>query len=118
LPLSGEVEIKIVEGDFNRNMEFPMVDNILMANALHYAEDPISVLKNVLNHLKPGGQFILIEYETERAISQWVPYPIPFSCFQKIALACGLSEPIEIGKVPSTYGHEHIYAALSKKPNQ
>lgn len=115
LPLKGEVEIKIVEGDFNRNMEFPMVDNILMANALHYSEDPESVLKNVLSHLKPGGQFVLIEYETEKANPPWVPYPIPFSLFKKIASACGLTPPKEIGKVDSIYGHEHIYSAVSTK---
>lgn len=114
LPLNGEVAIKIVEGDFTKNMELPVVENILMANALHYAEAPIPVLKNVLTHLKTGGQFILIEYETERAIPQWVPYPIPFSSFQKIAAACGLSEPHEIGRTPSMYGHEHIYSAVCR----
>lgn len=113
LPLKGDVEIKIVEGDFNREMDFPIVDNILMANTLHYAENPSEVLTNILKHLKPGGQFILIEYETEKANPPWVPYPIPFSQFKNLAIKCGLSEPLEIGKVPSMYGHEYIYSAIS-----
>lgn len=112
LPLNGGVKIEVVEGDFTKKMELPIVDNILMANALHYAEDPIPVLKNVLTHLRPGGQFVLIEYETEQAIPPWVPYPIPFSNFEKIAEECGLSKPEKIGQVPTRYGHEHIYSAV------
>jgi len=113
LPLKGAVEIKIIEGDFNRKMELPQVDNILMANTLHYASNLEVILKNILSHLKPGGQFILIEYETEKANPPWVPYPVPFLQFKKIAQACSLSEPKEIGKVPSVYDHEYIYSALT-----
>ncbi len=107
------VNIEIVEGNFFGKMEFPKVDGILMANALHYAADPVVVLKNVLGHLKPAGTFIFIEYETSTPNPPWIPYPIPFANFKKFASQCGLSEPVEIGRELSQYGQQHIYAAQS-----
>ncbi|MEO1261658.1 MAG: class I SAM-dependent methyltransferase [Bacteroidota bacterium] len=111
LPLKGDVPIAVVEGDFNRPLDLPMLDGILMANALHYASDPVAVLKNLLSYLKPAGTFVLIEYETHRPLQPWIPYPVPFADFEKHAHAAGLSEPLEIGRAVSRYGHEHIYAA-------
>ncbi|MCB0519379.1 MAG: class I SAM-dependent methyltransferase [Lewinellaceae bacterium] len=111
LPLQGEVKTEVVEGDFTKKMEFPMVGGILMANSLHYAADPVAVLKNVLSHLQPGGTFLLIEYETHTPLLPWIPYPVPFARFQKIAMDSGLSAPVALAKVPSGYGHGHIYSA-------
>jgi SAM-dependent methyltransferase len=113
LPLNAPVKIQVVEGDFFQKMDFPKVDGLLMANALHYAPDPVSVLKNILGHLKPGGVFILVEYETHTALPPWIPFPIPFDKFKKIAQECGLSEPVEIGRMDSQYGHQHIYTTKS-----
>ncbi len=115
LPGSESVKIRVEEADFTRKMDLPVFDGILMANALHYAKDPVAVLQNVLQHLKPQGTFILIEYETQRAISPWVPYPIPFHKFVEIAKKVNLSKPSEIGRIPSSYGYDHIYAAKAKK---
>lgn len=113
LPLNAPVKIEVVEGDFLQKMDFPKVDGILMANALHYAPDPVSVLKNILSHLNPGGIFILVEYETHTALPPWIPFPIPYNKFKKIAQESGLSESVEIGRMDSQYGHQHIYATKS-----
>ncbi len=113
LPLNEQIKIEIVEGDFFKKMDFPKVDGILMANALHYAADPLAALKNVLSHLNPSGAFILVEYETSTPRSPWIPFPIPFADFKNIALKSGLTEPIEIGRTSSHYGHQHIYSAMS-----
>ena len=91
------------------------MDGIIMANALHYAQRPPEVLKNVLEHLKPGGAFLLIEYETRDPRPPWVPYPLPFATFQQMAPEAGLTEPELLAKVPSQYGHEHIYSAFCRK---
>ena len=115
LPLAGEIPIEIVEGDFNQLLELPVVDGILMANTLHYAVQPIEVLQNILQHLKPGGSFILIEYETATPLPPWIPFPLPFERFKKIALEAGLTEPIEIGKAASSYGHDYMYAVFCEK---
>jgi len=108
-----EVPIQIEDGDFTRPMEIGTVDVILMANALHYVADPESVLPQILYHLKPGGKFVLIEYETDKPLNPWIPYPIPFQNWGEIAANVGLNAPVEIGRAPSQYGHQHIYSAVS-----
>ena len=115
LPLDGPVPIRVVEGDFNRALDIPPVDGILMANTLHYAEDPVAVLQNVLQYLKPDGAFVLIEYETDTPLHPWIPYPIPFDRFGEIAHSCGLTPPVELARVPTQYGHQHIYSSMTMR---
>lgn len=115
LEQGGPVELIITEADFNRPLELPQLDGILMANALHYASDPLTTLQNVLTCLRPGGRFLLIEYEQETPLPPWIPYPLPWERFTALAPRAGLSRPEELGRLPSAYGHRHLYAALSFK---
>ncbi|MEO1450961.1 MAG: hypothetical protein AAFV07_15635, partial [Bacteroidota bacterium] len=66
-------------------------------------------------HLKPGGKFVLIEYQTDRALPPWIPYPIPREKLEQIAAQAGLSTPELIGTAPSQYGHDHIYSVICRK---
>ncbi len=106
---------EIVEGDFTRPMELPQLDGMLMANALHYAADPLPVLRHVLQYLKPGGTFILVEYDIVSPVRTWVPYPVPMNLFVGLAAECGLSEVEELGALPSIYGNGRIYALSALK---
>lgn len=106
-----QVPMEIVEADFSKPLDLPPLDGIIMANALHYIEEPLSVLSHLLPLLKLGGQFILLEYETTQPNPPWIPYPIPSQRFHQIAEQAGLSSPQEIGRIASRYGHNHIYAA-------
>ena len=115
LKSTSNVEIIVVEADFNEPLELPPMDGIVMANALHYAEDHLIVLKNVLRCLKPGGTFILVEYETEKPRPPWVPHPVPFKRFETLCTQAHLNMPEMIGKHESQYGYEHIYAAMTTK---
>jgi ubiquinone/menaquinone biosynthesis C-methylase UbiE len=108
-------ELRIEELDFTRDFSLPEMDGILMANALHYAPNPQEVLVKVVDCLKPGGQLLLIEYETERPLSPWIPYPVPFRKFCELARELGLGEPREVNQIPSAYGHDHIYLAVVEK---
>ena len=109
------VELEIIAADFNNPLPLPNLDGMLMANALHYAANPIVVLNNILASLKPKGILLLIEYDTATPNPPWVPYPIPFPEFQQLAHSCGLSEPIKVGQKASIYGHNQIYAASCVK---
>lgn len=109
------INLIIQEGDFTQTLDLPKVDGIIMANALHYATDPVAVLRLVLQHLRPEGRFILIEYELNRPLTPWIPYPIPYQKFKDIARQVGLSEPQPIAQVPTVYGHQHIYSAYAVK---
>ena len=112
---AGPVEVIVHEADFTRPLELPLLDGIVMANALHYAADPVATLQNILTCLRHGTPFLLIEYETEQARPPWIPYPLPFWRFVEIAGKVGLSEPEELARVPSDYGRQYIYSALARK---
>ena len=109
----GPIEIVVHEADFTRPLELPPLDGIVMANALHYAPDPVATLKHILTCLRPGAPFLLVEYETEQAQPPWIPYPLPFRRFAEIAREAGLSEPEELERVSSDYGHRYIYSAVA-----
>lgn len=106
-----KITIEIMEGDFNRTLDLPILDGIVMANALHYAVDHLFVLKNVVKTLKPGGTFILIEYETDKPNPPWVPNPIPFQSFFDLCNPAGLNDPRIIGTHQSIYSDGHMYVA-------
>lgn len=108
-------KLMIEELDFNRPYTLPALDGIIMANTLHYAEDPLPVLNRLLTFLKPGGLFILIEYQTHRPLAPWIPYPVPFESFEQLAAATVLSRPEELTSMPSSYGHDRIYLARATK---
>lgn len=108
------IDLHIVEGDFNHSMDLPEMDGIVMANALHYAEEPLAVLQNVISHLRSGGRFILIEYDTESTRPPWVPFPVSYRQFENLCLKADLPGPELIGSVSSQYGYDKIYSALIK----
>ncbi|NRB50958.1 MAG: class I SAM-dependent methyltransferase [Saprospiraceae bacterium] len=114
LPTHEAVPMEIVDADFTKPLTLPPLDGILMANALHYVDQPADLLKKLLPLLKPGGTFLLVEYETKQPRPPWIPYPIPFDQFFAIAADVGLTPPKSIGRVPSMYGHDHIYASMSQ----
>jgi ubiquinone/menaquinone biosynthesis C-methylase UbiE len=105
--------ITYVHQSFLKPLQLPQLDGILMANALHYVEDQITFLKEVKKHLKPHGKLILVEYNSDEG-NQWVPYPVPFSLFSKLASQTGFTPPSILGKIPSQFLHE-IYSAVSYK---
>ncbi len=108
-----KINIEIVEADFNIPLDLPLLDGILMANALHYANDHKFVLKNVLTSLKPEGTFLLIEYDTEKPNPPWVPNPISLHTFRVMCKQMGLKDPVEIGRRQSIYQDGEMYAVMT-----
>lgn len=108
-------EIRYVEADFTRPIELPALDGLLMANSLHFVRDKDPVLRRLLAHLRPGGgRFILVEYDADRG-NPWVPHPLSFATWQRIAPSVGLGGTRLIGRVPSRFLGA-IYAAASDAP--
>jgi ubiquinone/menaquinone biosynthesis C-methylase UbiE len=109
------VAYEIIDADFTKPMELPEVDGILMANALHYAKDHEAVLKNVLQHLKPGGTFLLIEYDTDKSNPPWVPYPISMQKAISLFNDIGLLYSSVINTRDSIYQDGGLYALVAVK---
>ncbi len=111
------IPLEVIDGDFTRDMPLPLLDGILMANALHYISEPLRTLKHILGYLKAGGRFILVEYDQEVPNPPWNPYPISLQKFTK------LSEQLEawrfeaLAQVPARYGSGAIYSVVLTKAN-
>jgi ubiquinone/menaquinone biosynthesis C-methylase UbiE len=109
-----QMGIAYVRADFTHALELPLLDGILMANSLHFIRDKERVLEAVLGHLRPGGSFLLVEYDADRG-NPWVPHPISFASWQRLAPVVGLSDPRLMGRVPSRFLGS-IYSAASQTP--
>jgi ubiquinone/menaquinone biosynthesis C-methylase UbiE len=110
-----ETQVVYIHADFTRAFEaaIPPLDGIVMANALHFVtrEKQGEVLRKLRGYLKPGGRFILVEYNTDRG-NPWVPYPLSYSRYAALAQQCGFQQTRFLAKVPSSFLNE-FYSALS-----
>jgi len=106
-----DFKVHFIQQDFTKGLQLPPLDGILMANALHYISEKENLVQTIRSHLKNTGCFILVEYHT-REVNPWVPYPISFAEWKKLARICGFKEIRLLGKHPSRFQHE-IYAACS-----
>lgn len=107
------VALEIHRGDFTRPLELPALDGIVMANALHFHRDHTAVVRHVTTWLKPGGHFVLVEYDADRG-NTWVPHPISYATWERVALEAGLTGTRRLHSVPSRFLRA-IYSALSAR---
>jgi ubiquinone/menaquinone biosynthesis C-methylase UbiE len=110
-----QVSIHIIQGDFTSKLELPALDGVVMANSLHFHRHKEPILKQVIEYLKPGAHFILVEYNAERG-NPWVPHPITYTQWETLAGQVGLIDTKLLARVPSSFLGE-IYSALSLKPS-
>lgn len=98
--------------DFTRPLGFSGMDGVLMANALHFVKAKAPVLALIRGYLKPGGTFVLVEYDADRG-NLWVPHPISFITWLAVAPGAGFTGTKLLGRVRSRF-LDAIYAAASQ----
>jgi ubiquinone/menaquinone biosynthesis C-methylase UbiE len=94
--------VQFVRSDFTRPLDLPPLDGVVMANALHFFRDKETVLRRVRELLKPGGVLLLVEYNVD-AGNPWVPYPLSFDTFRRLAPRAGFGEPRLLATAPSRF---------------
>ena len=105
--------VHYLTADFTRPLDLPVLDGIVLANALHF--QPYArqgrVIKLLQSHLRPGGRFILIEYDVDRG-NHWVPHPLSYQSWERLAGECGFAHTQLLATRPSRF-LQAIYAAVS-----
>lgn len=110
-------ELHQVVADFTGDLAAPLatpLDGIVMANSLHFQADHVPVVRRVATLLRPGGRLVLVEYDADRG-NPWVPHPLSFETWRRVAQEAGLTEPRPIGRVPSRFLGA-IYSAVAERP--
>jgi ubiquinone/menaquinone biosynthesis C-methylase UbiE len=108
-----DVAMVYFEADFTQPLDLPVLDGIVMANALHYVKPnlKLDVLKRIKGYLKPGGRLLLVEYNVD-AGNVWVPYPVSYTSWEAMARRAGFGSTRRLAVKPSRFLKE-IYSAES-----
>ena len=91
------------------DLHLPVLNGILMANSLHYVANKDNFVDKIIPFLKPGGMFIIIEYDTTQS-NRWVPFPVDFKSLLKLFAGKGYSNIQKIGERQSIYNGKKMYA--------
>ena len=113
----GGVTIRPRTADFTRDDLAPGgrngiagLDGILMANSLHYVRDKTAFLARI----KEVPALLLVEYDTDRPVARWVPYPVSFATASALFAAAGRQNVQKLGTRPSAFGRAELYGALAQ----
>ncbi len=110
-----DVLVDTTVADFTRRLDLPPLDGVVLANALHFVPnrhgEQEEVVQLIKSYLRPGGRLILVEYNADEG-NQWVPYPLSYATWEKVARRCGFTSTQRLATVPSRFLKE-IYSAVS-----
>jgi ubiquinone/menaquinone biosynthesis C-methylase UbiE len=107
-----------IEADFSRGIalpsDSPLLDGMLLANALHFVRDAAGVLRRLARLVRPGGRVVIVEYD-RRTANPWVPHPLRSEKWSVLAEAAGLTNARVTARAPSIYAGE-LYVGVADRP--
>lgn len=105
------VTLHTLSGDFDRPLDLPPLDGIVMANSLHFIRNKTPTLTRIRSYLKPGRRLLMVEYNSDQG-NMWVPYPFSYSTWARLSQASGFEHTELLATYPSRFLRE-IYCAAS-----
>jgi SAM-dependent methyltransferase len=108
------VDYATVTADLTSSLDLPELDGLVAANSLHYVprDRQVAVIQALAAHLRPGGRFVVVEYDADRG-NPWVPHPFSYGSWERLAASAGLVDTHRLGRVPSRF-LDGIYSAESR----
>jgi len=103
--------IETIAADFITPPALPLLDGVIMANALHYVRDQNAFASILHLMLKPNGRLLIVEYDTDSP-NRWVPFPVSFISLEKWAKSAGFNNVKRLKERPSIYQRATMYSAL------
>ena len=109
-----DVDLETRVADFTEPLDLPVLDGLVMANSLHYVPAKEPVVRALAAAVRPGGRFVLVEYDADRG-NPWVPFPVSFTTWERLAETSGLADTKLLGRVPSRFLGAIYSAAKSRQ---
>ncbi len=106
------VHVDFLVADFTAELELPPLDGLVMANSLHFIQNKRPVVEKLRDYLKPGGRFLLVEYDVDKG-NRWVPYPLSFESWRRLSVEAGLPQVELLQRRPSRF-LKGFYSASSR----
>lgn len=97
--------------DYREPLSLPPLDGVVLANTLHFHRIKAPVLARLCGYLRSGGALLLVEYNSDRG-NPWVPFPLSYSTWERLASDVGLAGTRLLATRRSRFMGE-IYAAAS-----
>jgi SAM-dependent methyltransferase len=98
--------------DYTAPLALPPLDGVVCANTLHFHRHKEPILTLLRGYLRPAvGRLLLVEYNIDHGVP-WVPYPLPFTAWERLAGRVGFAHTRLLARRPSRFLRE-IYSAVS-----